>query len=51
MHADSPFPMSQALRDGLPHVVDGARAVCGPKQKSSEPSHRTAGTRLRLHEF
>ncbi|MGY4601067.1 hypothetical protein ACVWXL_008813 [Bradyrhizobium sp. GM22.5] len=37
MHADSSIPMSQALCDGLPHVVDGVRAVCRPKQKSSEP--------------
>lgn len=37
MHGDSSIPMSQALCDGLPHVVDGVRPVCRPKQKSSEP--------------
>lgn len=56
MHADSSFPMSQALCDGLPHLVDGVRAVCGPKQKSSEPPliewpAELQSLPLRLHEF
>lgn len=44
LHADSTFPMSEALRDGLPHGVDGVRAVSWAEAEIVRaPSHRTAG--------
>lgn len=53
LHAELPFRMSQAVRDGPPHVVDGARAVCRSKHKLSKPLSSTglAGCRLRPHEL